>query len=261
MLELTGLQVEAFIHPDERAAWNALMKASWLKKLLDWLGSYQAKLELKTDLLGNAFGVSREDTPELYGLIETACRVLDYPRIPHVYVRRSSSQDICVYYGDAPLLIYPDFILNDYDSGMLLFETGRAVTMLKSDNAQLRTALWAAASVLGSIPVAGAAALPVLAGWLRKADLTEDRGGLLACQDMDTAARTLMRRCGLPTRFMSPAVLPEYLRTCRALSGLSGVSQAAQTLCRTSAWNNDRVAELYKWYASGAYDDLREEFE
>ncbi len=261
MLELTGLQVEVFIHPDERAAWNALMKASWLKKLLDWLGSYQAKLELKTNLLGNAFGVSREDMPELYGIIETACRVLDYPGIPQVYVYRSSSLDIQVYYGDTPLLIYPDFILNDYDSGMILFETGRAASMLKADNAQLRTALWAAVPLLRTIPVAGTAALPVLANWLRKADLTEDRGGLLACQDLNTAARTLMRRCGLPTRFMDAAVLPEYLKTCKAVSGLSGASQAAQSLCRASAWNNDRVAELYKWYASGAYDDLVEEFE
>lgn len=261
MVELTGLQVDSFIHPDERAAWSALMNAAWLKKLIDWLGSYQAKLELKTNLLGNAFGVSRQDMPELYRTIEKVCRILDYPNVPQVYVYRSSSLNIQIYYGDSPILIYPDFVLNDYDSGMISFETGRAVTMLKSDNAQLRTVLWAAVPLVRSIPVVGTAALPVLANWLRKADLTEDRGGLLACQDINTAAKTLMRRCGLPTRFMDVSMLPEYLKTCRAVSGLSGVSQAALTLCRTSAWNNDRIAELYKWYASGVYDDLVEEFE
>lgn len=261
MVELKGLQVEAFMHPDEQAAWSTLMSASWLKKLLDWIGSYQAKLELKTNLLGNTFEVSQADMPGLHRTVAAVCNVLDYTQIPRVYVCRSSSLDIRIYYGDTPILIYPDFILNDYDSDMIYFETGRAVTMLKSDNAQLRVALWAAIPLVNSIPVIGAMALPVLASWLRKADLTEDRGGLLACQEIGIAEKTLMRRCGLPTRYMDISVLPEYLKTCKSSSGLSGISQAAQTLYRAAAWNNDRVTELYKWYASGAYDDLIEEFE
>ena len=261
MIELTGLQVKDFIHPEESVAWNALMKATWLKRLLDWLGSYQARLELKTNLLGNTFGVTREDMPELYCMIREVCDVLDYRQPIQVYVYRSSDLDIKIYYGDTPVLIYPDFILNDYDRDMIRFETGRAVTMLKSDNAQLRVALWAAIPLVSGIPAVGEVAVPVLASWLRKADYTEDRGGLLACQNMGIAAKTLMRRCGLPTRYIDVSVLPAYLRTCKAASGLSGVSQAAQTLYRAAAWNNDRVTELYKWYSSGMYDDLVEAFE
>lgn len=261
MVELSGLQVETFMHPDERVAWDTLMKASWLKKLLDWMGSYQAKLELKSNLLGNTFGVSQADMPGLYHTVALVCRVLDYPQLPQIYVYRSSALDIKIYYGDTPILIYPDFMLNDYDNDMICFETGRAITMLKSDNAQLRVALWAAIPLVNSIPMVGTVALPVLASWLRKADLTEDRGGLLACQELGIAEKVLMRRCGLPTRYMDASVLPEYLKTCKTSSGLSGISQAAQTLYRAAAWNNDRVTELYKWYSSGAYDDLMEEFE
>lgn len=261
MTELTGLQVDSFIHPDERAAWSALMKAVWFRKLIDWLGSYQAKLELKTNLLGNTYGVSREDMPELYNIVQEVCKTLDYQILPQVYVYRNSGLDIGLFYGDTPVLIYPDFLLNEYEGDMIRFETGRAITMLKSNNAQLRVMLCAVIPFVGSIPAVGAAALPILTNWLRKADYTEDRGGLLACQDVGVAEKTLMRRCGLPTQFLDTSVFPAYLKTCKAASELSGVSQALQTVYRTAAWNNDRITELYKWYSSGAYDDLVEEFE
>jgi len=261
MIELTGLQVSSFLHPEERAAWEAVSKAAWLRKIMDWVGTTRARLEVKTNLLGNAFGVTKEDMPQLFHMICSVCEVLDYPVIPQVYVHRSSEIDIKIYYGDAPVLIYPDFILHDYDAGMLRFYTGRAITFLKSNNAQFRAAVCAIIPLVGSVPVAGAAALPVLTNWLRKADYTEDRGGLLACQSIQDAGKALMRRCGLPTQLIDPARLPSYLKTCKASGSLTAVSQAAQTMYRTSAWNNDRITELYKWYASGAYDDLLEEFE
>lgn len=261
MIELTGISVEEFAHPEEKSALEAIRKIKYLEKLLNWAADEETQVFLKTEILGNCFRITPADMPKLYKSVQEVCKVLDYERTPQLYMFRSEKFDIRIYAGQVPLLVFPDFVIREFDDEMLCFQIGRAVTALKAQTNQLKMAAAAVLTISGFIPFAGEAVVPILANWSRKAAFTEDRGGLLACQDIDVALRALMRIAGLPTKYIDTSCVTEYMKTYKPFGKLSGMSQYVQTAVRMEAWNNERIVELYKWYYSGSYDDILEEYE
>lgn len=258
---LKSIRVEDFAHPEEKAALAAMNKAKWMKFALDWIASQQNMYLLKTQVLGNCIGITKEDMPALYRLAEEVCQVLDYPAVPRLYIYRSPSFKLGVYAGNPPLIVIPDFVVNELEPEMLRFQMGRAVTALKADTCQLKMLAAALKGAAALIPGIGDAAIALLADWARKAGLTEDRGGLLACQDIETAERTLMRMAGMPLKYLDSSRIVPYIRVCQKNPKLALASQYVRTIGRTENWNNARIIELYQWYCSGQYDDLIEEYE
>lgn len=261
MIELKGITVESFAHPEEKKALEGLKKVKFLEKALNWIADKETKIVLKTEVLGNCLGVMPKDTPKLYGMVEEVCKILDFHPVPQLFIYRSVEFKIKIYAADHPVLMIPDFILRDFDDEMLRFEIGCAITALKAKTDQLKMLSMTTNLLTASIPVVGEVLIPVLANWSRKAAFTEDRGGLLACQSYHAAMRTLMRIAGLPIEYINTDYINEYVRQYQPQMDLAGASQYAQTLIRMDAWNNDRIVELYKWYHSGAYDDIIEDYE
>lgn len=258
---LKSIRVEDFAHPEEKAALAALDKAKWLRLALDWIANQQNLYILKTQVLGNCIGITEEDMPKLYRLAEEVCETLDYPTVPRLYIYRNSSFKLGVYAGTPPLIVIPDFVVNELEHEMLRFQMGRAVTALKADTCQLKMLATALKGAAFLIPGIGDAAMALLADWARKADLTEDRGGLLACQNVETAERTLMRMAGMPLQYLDSSRIVPYIQACQKNPKLAMASQCVRTIARMENWNNARIIELYQWYCSGQYDDLIEEYE
>ena len=258
---LKGIRVESFAHPEEKAALAVLNKAKWLKQALNWMAEQQNRYLLKTQVLGNCIGITKEDMPEIYQLVREVCEILDYPFIPRLYIYHNPNFQVGICPGTPALMVFPDFAVNEFDHGMMRFQIGRVVTALKSDTCQLKMLVAILRSFVDVIPGIGDAAVALLADWSRKADFTEDRGGLLACQDIEAAERTLMRMAGMPLKYLNPSCIISYIRVCQEKPKLASASQYVQTIVRTEGWNNDRIVALYQWYCSGQYDDLIEEYE
>lgn len=261
MIKLNGITVESFAHPEEKKALEALQKVKIVEKALNWIANEETRIVLKTEIMGNYVGIMPKDTPKLYGLVEEVCDILDFHPVPQLYTHRSVDFDIKIFAAKHPMLVIPDFILNDFDEEMLRFEIGCAITALKAKTDQLKMLASATDMITDTIPVIGEALVPVLANWSRKASYTEDRGGLLACQSYEAAMRTLIRITGLPVEYINADYINEYVKQYKPTMNLAGMSQYAQTVVRMKAWNNDRIVELYKWYHSGAYDDILEDYE
>ncbi len=263
MTILKGIQVKEFAHSEDTAATEALRKAGVIKKILDGFTDKGNRMILKSDVLGNYIGITEKDMPKLYGLLHDVCQTLDYSPFPRIFIYHSPSFEISIYAGETPLLIIPDFIVDDFDDDMLRFSIGRAVTALKSDACQIR--MLAGAMLTGmniaAIPGLKELASPIIADWFRKAGLTEDRGGLLACQNEEAALRVLMRMAGMPMRYLHSGITVDYLRAYQNHPLLSKMSQYINTINRIEHWNNHRIACLHQWYTSGQYDDLIEEYE
>ena len=260
MSHLKGIQVNSYIHPDEKKAWKLISGAVWLKAFLSWAGKIETRIILKAELLGSAVESSEEKMPELYKNMYTACEVLDYDKTPRVFIVHSASLRTKLYYDDNPLIIVPDLMLSYYDSDMMLFEMGRCITHLKKEQCQTEMLLLNSVPLLAKIPGVGSIAVPIVCSWIRKAELTADRGGLLACQDHWTAQKTLMRNAGIPKELISKNVVPEYLRTVKDISFVSGIMQGLNQLYKTSNLNNDRILELARWYTSGEYANIIKEY-
>lgn len=258
---LVGLRVEQFAHPDDIAAMRSLKKVKAVDKAATFLEDLGDNLYFRMSMLGSCVRVTPENDPRVYRILEDVCQILDYDTIPEIYSTRSYALDIQPSGVAKPILLVPDFVLNNYEDGLLYFNFGRAVTRLKSGSLKFyiaaRTLLIAASSVqLISEPMKLA-----FANWMRKSELTADRGGLLACQNMEKAMVFLMNKAGMPLEEAKKVSYSDYLKTCKIDSQLAMVGKSIQTLSNCTGWANDRILELFVWYASGRYDDLLEQFQ
>ena len=253
MSHLKGIEVSSYIHPDEKKAWKLITGAVWLKAFLSWAGSIETRIILKAELLGSAVSVTEEKMPELYKSLYTACEVLDYDKKPRVFIVHSASLRTKLYYDDTPLIIVPDYMLEQYDSDMLLFEMGRCITQLKKEQCQTEMLLLNSVPLLAKIPGVGSIAVPIVCSWIRKSELTADRGGLLTCQDHWKAQKALMRNAGIPAELIERDILPEYMKTVKDVNFVTGIVQGINKLYKVTNLSNDRILELARWYSSGEY--------
>src|SRR5262249_15217902 len=98
--------------------------------------------------------------------------------------------------------------------------------------------------------------------WMRASELTADRCGLLACQDMEAALRALMKLSGYPMRYateINTTALMEQADAYQAQIADSNFdAQLAwlQSLGRDNSYVVVRAAELLKWVGSGQFNTI-----
>lgn len=259
MKVLKGLDVASFAHPDDQAVMKALASSN-LNNIIEQVSDIGTRYKMEMQLMGMYVRLNREDMPELYQILEEVCRTLDYPKHPIVFMYRNKAFDWQIYIGNEPVIILTDYVLNEFDFEMLRFHLGCAVTALKASTSQVRVASKFALPFVLSIPIIGQAAAPLLTKWSRAAALTEDRGGLLACQNEKTAWRYMMRRCGIPLEMIDESIVSEYLAEYKPVNEISSVSKLILQLDRLEPWQNERFIQLFQWYNSGAYADILEDY-
>jgi len=259
MKVLKGIAVESFAHSEDAALMKGLEKAK-INQLLEWASSASVKYTMEMKLMGRYVRVNEKDMPKLYEMVRDVCRVLDYPQIPHVFLHRSKLFDWAIYMDEEPVIVLTDFVLNDFDDGMLRFHLGCAVTALKAKTCRLRIASTFALDMIKELSVLGPALMPSLTAWSRAATLTEDRGGLLACQDERAAWRCMFRVCGIPRELIDENVVHDYIAQYKPVNKVSQAFRPMHTFLEVRPWQNDRLSALYDWYSSGAYDDILEDY-
>lgn len=255
MKVLQGIDVQSFVHPMDESLMKGMEKAQ-MNWLMGWLSDAGTKYMMDMHLMGRCIRVSEQDMPQLYALLKDVCRVLDYPQIPSMFVYRSKLFEWQIYQDKKPVIVLTDFVLHDFDEGMLRFHLGCAVTALKAKSCRMRIASTFAMPMLKEVPLFRNIVGIPLACWARAATLTEDRGGLLACQDEHAVWRYMLRLCGIPREMINEDMVDNYLAQYKPGNALSSVSKKAHTLKQTSPWQNDRLAALYTWFCSGAYDRI-----
>ena len=255
------IEVNSFIHPEEKKAWNMITKAPWLKAFLSKAGTLEAQIALKINLLGNAVSADDKSEPQLYKCIDKAREVFGLKQRPRVFIIHKAIFETTLYYDETPLVIIPDYLLELFDEKMLCFEMGRCIAKLKKDHCQTELLLTNSLDILSMIPIAGAAAGALVCNWLRKAELTADRGGMLVCGNTWDAQRTLLRNAGMPVNYLKREILPDYVKGIGDINKLSGAAQGIMQITSPKPLKNDRVIELFNWVSSGEYADILEENE
>lgn len=257
---LLDLKIEDFAHPDDTAAMRSLTKIKALDKAMSAIEDKTYRLYLRMDTLGNCVRLTRDNAPDICAIVEDVCEILNYAPIPELYSTRSYKLDILPRGVDRPVLIIPDFILNRYDKALLYFDFGRAITRLKSGYMKFYTAALMIISVTDEVPFVSETVKLSFANWLRKSELTADRGGLLACQNYRAAMSFLMNKAGMPVQENRNVQITEYVESCKIDSQLVKFGKNIQTLTNCTGWANDRILELFNWNATGQYDELLERY-
>lgn len=249
---LKGLKATDYVHPQE-TAFRHSDQQTIADKGLDALNDMSVTM-LKKITLGKNAEVTRATSPRLMTLLDEVCRTLDFPQRPHLYIGRRLSQEISVGGTDHMQILMPDTMLTMADEGMLRYALGNAVAMFKAGHVKLATIC----SVMGDGPATLAFRLPLQA-WMRACDLSSDRGGLLACQDIGAAIRFLLWEAGLPVKEMAALdetgllrLADDYIDSMQLISQdwLTSLAAGWKRINWADTPAVIRLQELLAWYRS-----------
>ena len=254
---LKGLALKDYIHPEEEKFRSGSESLSLAQKALDSLNDISIQL-VRQITEGKWVELKAETAPEIFSLMEEVCIVLDFPRRPKIFTRHERSLKIIVGGTDYMQMLIPDYILKEYDPLMQRYLLGNAISMFKSGHVQLATI----SSVLCSNSLTALLQIALMT-YLRAADLTSDRGGLLACQNFAAAAKCILVEAGIPfseLRYLSDdeilTLTEEYLLEMSygevgADSLLTEVTAFFSVISQDETPPYVRLKELLDWYRNG----------
>lgn len=208
--------------------------------------------------LGKHIEITRQTAPELYHIIEDVCTILDYSPVPKVYVCHQPAQELFCAGTDHNQITFSDYLLEKFDEDMLYFAFGELIAMFKGGHTRLSTVCYLIPPTPEALPVK----LPLLA-YLRAADLSSDRGGLLACQSFAAAARCILWDAGIPMSEMRDKSEEEMIQLAQDyIASVKAVSPELLGELATSwkKWNMESMPHVYRlrqllaWYQDGYHE-------
>jgi len=219
---------------------------------------------------GNAFVITEDSQPDVYGAYVAACRALDVPRpYPTFYALPHAEINAFTTGVDRPIICANRALLDACTNDELKFILGHELGHYLCGHVKYHNvASWltrGAASVIKSKFVG--VLWPTLMSWCRYSELSADRAGLLACQDFNVACSAFLKMCGQPafreTEFVkSPSEALEAQAA--AFRGTMGEFCLLRRLYHDGEHvfgsTHPRMVERYEWLREwidmGCYDEL-----
>ncbi len=258
---LTDISSRAWEHPADRGALVALRKLKGFDVLLKTMSGVFRERGQRLTLLGSAVRVDERQFARLHRLLAEVGRSLDAADLPEMYVAadpRLTAQTIGM---DRPIIILSSGMVHHLDDDELRFVIGHELGHAESGHAVYRTLLLqllGLTGLLSAIPGGTVGIRMVTVGlleWSRKAELSADRAGVLACQDPTAALRTHMKLASGGTleeldvtSFLAQGA--EYDEGGDVRESLIKLSLLQQ---QTRPFAVVRATELRRWIDSGAY--------
>ncbi|MEG4575135.1 M48 family metallopeptidase [Microcoleus sp. N3A4] len=267
------MKSETYEHPFDRKALASLEKMPGVSLLLKKVNEYGIDRLLRLQCLGSDFRVTPTNFPGLSQALEETCQILDLSPCPGLYLFRGWGHIITVTIGiESPIITVNLEAYEWLSSQELIYVLGHEVAHIKSQHllyhqiAMVMPLLktWVNAATLGFGGLAANGVELAFWNWLMMARFTADRAGLLACQDVDVAITALMKLGGLPSCYVTPETIADFLVQVREFSENSVESQDTLTKLlsfneSTQSWVVMRASELLKWVDSGDYKTLLEQ--
>jgi Zn-dependent protease with chaperone function len=263
-VRLTGISSRAYEHPADRSALVALRKLSGFDVLLSKLFGLISERAFRLSFLAGTVKVSERQFPHIYALVRDGSYILDLPDVPECFIMQTPEVNAMAVGRDRPFLVITTGLVNLHDEEELRFVVGHELGHVLSGHAVYRTMLvillnlvnrlsWMSVGVIGLRAIIWG-----LEEWFRKSELSCDRAGLLACQDVDAARRALMKLAGGPhLSELNPDAFRDQAHEYEAVPDLrDSILKVLQLQGTTHPHAVVRFAELDHWATNGDYDRI-----
>jgi Zn-dependent protease with chaperone function len=259
---LTEISPQAWEHPADRAALNALRKVPGfdlaLRKIFGMFGERAIRLAFKA----NAVRVSEKQYPWIHERTLRVCEIMDLKEIPEVYVSQTPIVNAGAVGMSDPFIVLNSSMLEVLDHDEVEAVLAHEVGHILSGHVLYRTLLLLIMRLaLFRYPIAGLALLPILWAlleWYRKSELSCDRAALIAVQDKQVVMSSLMKLAG-GTRGET-LDLQEFIAQSEEYRGggdlLDSVYKVLNAIGATHPFSVVRVAELRDWIDTGTYEKI-----
>jgi len=263
-VRLPDISSRAYEHPADRSALVALRKLTGFDVILKNLAGLFSDRSLRLMFLAGSVRASEQQFPQLYQTLLDGAYILDLPRVPELYISQDPTVNAMALGADKPFVVITSGMVDLMDPEEIRWVIGHELGHVLSGHSVYRTMLYylvALASRLALVPFAWVGLKAVIWGleeWHRKSELSCDRAGLLAGQDVPAARRALMKLAGGHSLAeLSHDAFLEQAREYDAVPDLrEGVLKLLQLIGTTHPFAVVRFAEIDRWAAEGEYRDI-----
>jgi Zn-dependent protease with chaperone function len=262
-VRLPGISSRAYEHPADRSALVALRKLSGFDILLKRLFGLFNERAFRLTFLASSVRVSERQFPHIHELVRDGSYILDLPEVPECYVIQTPLVNAMALGRDKPFIVITTGMVDLYDPEELRWVVGHELGHILSGHALYQTMLlillrWATRAAFLPIALALTAIIWGLEEWFRKSELSCDRAGLLAGQDLDAARRALMKLAGgAQLSELNPDAFREQAREYDAVPDLrDSILKILQLQGNTHPFAVVRFGELDYWATHGEYERI-----
>jgi Zn-dependent protease with chaperone function len=263
-IRLPGISSRAYEHPADRSALVALRKLTGFDTILKNLSGLFNDRALRLYFLASSVRASQEQFPDLYQAMLDGCYILDLPRVPELYISQDPTANAMALGLDKPFIVLYSGIVELMDPEEIRFVIGHELGHVLSGhtvyNTMLRNLIFLVQR-LALVPFAWIGLRAVIWGleeWHRKAEMSSDRAGLLATQDVDAARRALMKLAG--GRRLAEFSSDEFHKQAREYDAVPDVRESLLKLLQLQGQTHPfavvRFAELDRWAEEGEYRQI-----
>ena len=263
-VRLPGISSRAYEHPADRSALVALRKLTGFDVILRNLAGLFSDRALRLLFLASAVRASEQQFPDLYQMLLDGAYVLDLPKVPELYITQDPLVNAFAIGIDKPFIVITTGMVDLMDAEEIHFVIGHELGHVLSGHTVYRTMLYylmALAARLALVPLAWVGLKAVIWGleeWHRKSELSCDRAGLLAGQDVPAGRRALMKLAGGSR--LAELSHDEFLEQAREYDAVPDVRESLIKLLQMQGTTHPfavvRFAELDRWAAEGEYRDI-----
>ena len=263
-VRLPGISSRAYEHPADRSALVALRKLTGFDVILRNLAGLFNDRSLRLMFLASSVRASEEQFPQLYRAMLDGAYILDLPKVPELFISQNPLVNAMTLGTDKPFIVITTGMVDLFDAEEIRFAIGHELGHVLSGHAVYRTMLYHLinlASRLAFVPFAWLGLKPIIWGleeWYRKSELSCDRAGLLAGQDVEAARRALLKTAGgARLAELSHDAFLEQAREYDAVPDVrEGLLKLLQLQGTTHPFAVVRFAELDRWAAGSEYRDI-----
>lgn len=262
---LIGLDSKSYEHPLDRKVLNALKGKIGFEAATNAFLNWSYIKWYIISLKGGYFEVTQESIPELYNEVLDVAKTLDVNRVPDIYTQWDYAiNGHTTGYSDNTLMVLTSGSVDLLTEEELRFVVGHEMGHIKSGHVLYHTMANLMNVAASQLPLFGTLALGVqylLLYWNRISEFTADRAGLLACQDIDVALRSIIKMAGLPLKYYDKPTRDAFIKQAESfhidLNDFSDKAIKTITIATsTHPWTVLRAQELLKWYNSGEYEKI-----
>jgi Zn-dependent protease with chaperone function len=267
-IQLTGLRPQAYEHPSDTTALNALTNTAGLSTVVRKLNEWGFERLLRVQLTGSYLRATPDCFPDLYAIVLRAREILDLPVEPDLYLAPGELNAFTAGV-DRPLIVLSSGAIEALDDEELLFVIAHELGHIKSGHvlyyqiAEFFPVIGeiVGAATLGIGELLGAGLQIALLRWKRMAEFTADRAGLLAVQDAEVAIRTMMKLSGLPRKYYETVNTEDFIAQARAFQAMDAdkltvLAKWLSTMGATHPWTVMRAQQMLQWVDSGGYEQV-----
>lgn len=260
------LTIKDYEHPLETQALARLKKTRGINKVISKFHEHSFEHRIRIQYMASSLAVHQRSFPDLTYLRDKACEILQVTWSPDLYIQDVESLTAVSIGVEEPAIILSSQLVEKLTPEELLFVIGREVAHIKSEHIlyqeigmifpEIIEAF--SAVTLGLSSVLSTGLRYALFTWRQTAEYTADRGGLVACQNIETVKWMMAKWAGLPQRSWSTFPIEEFV--------LQAVNYAEPTqnaldkvigfFLGDSNWSVVRAKELFAWIETEEYHKL-----